>query len=92
MKQLFAITLALVLVFGLTACGGKSKTPTTTPTTTATTVPMTTAPVTTQPMTDPTVATNIPDPSVDTSIPEMTDLLPTEDVTTTEVEGTTGTK
>lgn len=84
MKQFIAIALALVLTFGLCACGRKNKVPATTPTTVpATTMPMTTEPIvtTTEPMMDPTLDTNIPDPSVDTSVPEMTDLLPTEETT-----------
>ena len=78
MKKLFSITLALVLIFALTACGcqAQDKTPATTaPTTVPTTVP-TTAPTTeptlasTVPSMDPTLETNIPDPSVDTSMPD----------------------
>ena len=78
MKKLFSITLALVLIFALTACGcqAQDKTPATTaPTTVPTTVP-TTAPTTeptlasTVPSMDPTLETNIPDSSVDTSMPD----------------------
>ena len=84
MKQLFAIVLTLILVFGLCACGRRpaetvpTTMPTTMPVTTAATMPATTTPL---PTVDPTLETNIPDPSVDSSIPDSTDLLPPEGTT-----------
>ena len=70
MKKFSLITLAIIVLVSLTACGRKNNTPSTTAGTTAgTTAPATTATIIpTDPMT-----TNIPDPSVDTSMPDMTD-------------------
>ena len=95
MKQFFAIALALVLTIGLCACGRRpaetmpTTLPTTVPTTTAATAPAT---HTTLPSMDTTLETNIPDPSVDTSMPDATDILPTDNETTSATDHTTGTE
>ena len=69
MKKITAITLVLLLAFGLCACRMGKDTDTTIPETENTTPP-TTTPVATDPVEeptvmDPTMETNIPDPNVD---------------------------
>lgn len=91
MKQLLAILLTFILVFGLCACGRRPAE--TTPTTMPITIPATTAataPTTaaTLPTMDTTLETNIPDTSVDSSMPDATDLLP-QDGTTDVTDYTT---
>ena len=68
MKKFCIATLAIIMVFALTACGRRK------PATTQT-VPATQAPATEPmlPTIDPTMGTNIPDPEVDTSMPDLTE-------------------
>ena len=76
MKKFSIITLALVMIIALAACGRGNTDETSTPTTTSSDFNPTIIPDM-----DPTIETNIPDPNVDSTMPIYTDGTESTDTT-----------